>query len=595
MKKRLCAIILVFAVVFGTVPLEKINFSFFSAEAISDNSTREGATDIELDSTYNDSLLSSNDINWYKFTTVSDGCISIDFSREILGSTSNYWKVTVYAFEEKLEEISSTGFDGDHSTSTTEDIGLPAGDYYIAVEMYRYDFSDKTYTFSVNFTSSDFWEKELNNTFQTASAIQLNQGYSGSLSSSNDYDWYCFSVPADGYISIDFEREVLNNTTNYWKSTIYRISESIEEMASWSYDANHAKSTSPEIGLPTGSYYIKVERDSYYDSSKTYKMTVNYSSSDTWEKEFNSTFQTASLMKLNTSYRGSLYSSSDVDWYNFSTTDNGYVSIDFERSVMHDSTTYWKLTLYKMDESLQEMASWGYDGNHANSSTPEIGLPPGNYYFKIEQYSYYYSAETYMVNVNFKESEYWEKEFNNTFQTATEMNLNKSYNGSLYSSGDADWYKFDLNNNTAVEFNFTTDLIGDSDNHWELHLYKLTDTIDEINSWSISGVSSVTSISDVQLNAGTYYFKINKYSYYYSPLTYQLHVNDDTSKESIVGDISGNGKIDLYDAIEIAKYIIGRRVFTEEEKKIADINGDGTINLYDAIRIAECIVHNRNV
>lgn len=62
----------------------------------------------------------------------------------------------------------------------------------------------------------------------------------------------------------------------------------------------------------------------------------------------------------------------------------------------------------------------------------------------------------------------------------------------------------------------------------------------------------------------------------------------DTTTEIIVkGDISGNGKIDLYDAIEICKKIMGMRTFTEEENKISDFNGDGVVDLYDAIEIAK--------
>lgn len=58
----------------------------------------------------------------------------------------------------------------------------------------------------------------------------------------------------------------------------------------------------------------------------------------------------------------------------------------------------------------------------------------------------------------------------------------------------------------------------------------------------------------------------------------------------IQGDISGNGSIDLYDAIEIAKSIMNMRTFTEEEKIIADYNGDGTVDLYDAIEIARTLL-----
>lgn len=56
------------------------------------------------------------------------------------------------------------------------------------------------------------------------------------------------------------------------------------------------------------------------------------------------------------------------------------------------------------------------------------------------------------------------------------------------------------------------------------------------------------------------------------------------------GDISGNGETDLYDAIEIAKYVIKMTDFDEDAMKKADFNGDGVVNLYDAIEIAKTLL-----
>lgn len=58
----------------------------------------------------------------------------------------------------------------------------------------------------------------------------------------------------------------------------------------------------------------------------------------------------------------------------------------------------------------------------------------------------------------------------------------------------------------------------------------------------------------------------------------------------ICGDISGNDTVDLYDAIEVAKSIMGMRVLTDEEIAVADFNRDGTVNLYDVVEIARYIM-----
>lgn len=58
----------------------------------------------------------------------------------------------------------------------------------------------------------------------------------------------------------------------------------------------------------------------------------------------------------------------------------------------------------------------------------------------------------------------------------------------------------------------------------------------------------------------------------------------------VKGDVTGNGKLDLYDAIAICKHIMGMTKLTAEQEKVADITGDGVIDLYDAIEIARALL-----
>ena len=60
--------------------------------------------------------------------------------------------------------------------------------------------------------------------------------------------------------------------------------------------------------------------------------------------------------------------------------------------------------------------------------------------------------------------------------------------------------------------------------------------------------------------------------------------------EPIWGDTTNDDKVDLYDAIEIAKYIMDISEFDEDTKLLADINRDGVTDLYDAIEIARIIM-----
>lgn len=56
------------------------------------------------------------------------------------------------------------------------------------------------------------------------------------------------------------------------------------------------------------------------------------------------------------------------------------------------------------------------------------------------------------------------------------------------------------------------------------------------------------------------------------------------------GDVTMDGKVDLYDCIEIAKYMMGMVKFTNEQIAIGDITGDGVCDLYDAIEVAKTLM-----
>ena len=83
-------------------------------------------------------------------------------------------------------------------------------------------------------------------------------------------------------------------------------------------------------------------------------------------------------------------------------------------------------------------------------------------------------------------------------------------------------------------------------------------------------------------DAGLYEITIVGTGEYTGETTAQYRIN----ASYMTGDISGNNMIDLYDAVEICKYIMGMRDFTEEELIIADYDYSGKVDLYDVIAIA---------
>ncbi len=257
-------------------------------------------------------------------------------------------------------------------------------------------------------------ETEDNNRLEKASSLSLNENMKGSLSDEDDVDFYKFEIPDDGKVSITFKHEYAKGsfTTDeaiLWKSQIYNaegenllVSENYDEYAGKNKEEQEGRT----IGLPRGTYYLKVEKGQFDHSEKEYTLKVNYTKTDDYEIEDNDVQKRAFSIPVNKETYGSLMTASDVDWFAFEIPDDGKVSITFKHEyakgrVTTDEAILWTSQIYNAEgENL--LVSENYD-EYAGKNKEEqegrtIGLPRGTYYLKVESDSY--SGKEYMLKVN---------------------------------------------------------------------------------------------------------------------------------------------------------------------------------------------------
>jgi hypothetical protein len=55
------------------------------------------------------------------------------------------------------------------------------------------------------------------------------------------------------------------------------------------------------------------------------------------------------------------------------------------------------------------------------------------------------------------------------------------------------------------------------------------------------------------------------------------------------GDVNRSGETDVFDAIAVAQYSVGKISLDDEQLEIADVNGDGKVDVFDAIAIVNLI------
>lgn len=340
----------------------------------------DAARMINTNTTYTGNFTQSTKTFWFKFIVPNNGNLSFGFKHDYLESGSRYWQATIYT-DGNHDELAGYGFAGNKILYNQKKFGVAAGTYYLKIEDYY--FSDANFNFRINYESFGNWETELNDTYQNADSINVNNMYYGSLQRGGDVDWYKFSISQNGSVSIDFNHDYMEMDSLYWKIELYN-----EQYELLEYDriGGHTLAfNGSKCGLPAGTYYLKIYPDIYY-SDLEYGLRVNYTASDAWETEFNDNYSTADPINLNTTYYGNLQNGrNDVDWYKFTASSAGRYDISFSHDYVEveNSRLYWVVQFY--DNMFNEKGKFRYCGDKKIESN-KVELPNGGiYYIKISK------------------------------------------------------------------------------------------------------------------------------------------------------------------------------------------------------------------
>ncbi len=261
------------------------NCSFFVSAAnnreIESNDTRDTATVINVNNTVTGNFYKKYDVDYYKFTVSNQGYASIKFEHNYINSLGGYWTVTFY--DSQMKEFKSFGVVGENMITSTGNIGLPSGTYYVMISN-SYNYSDIDYQLTVFFNSSNIWETERNNTYDTYDSISLNKAIYGSFFEKYDEDYYRFITSSNGYISIVFDHKYIDSLGGYWTITLY--DSQMKSLDSFGIVGKDMTTTSSKVFLPAGTYYVRIS-NSYNYSDVDYQLTVIFSNSNNNAITFN--------------------------------------------------------------------------------------------------------------------------------------------------------------------------------------------------------------------------------------------------------------------------------------------------------------------
>jgi hypothetical protein len=528
---------------------------------VESNNTLANATAMFLDRAYSGKLGSSKDIDYYMFTLDNPGDVQVVFSHESTKyeSTSKSWYVRVLDAENnEYQSMYSTGSETEKSIN----LGLSEGTYYIRLES-AWSYLDMDYNIQVDYNQGYYYEKEFNNTRALATNLEFNSNYIGRLGSSSDVDYYKFTLDSPGNIQADFSHDstMKETTVSSWYVKILD-SENNEYRSMSSSGSDLDKKMS--IGLPQGTYYIKILSASEY-LSKDYSLQVIYYKSNYIEKEFNNTLTSANELELDSNYTGRLSSSSDIDYYKFTLNDPGNAQLKFTHESTKNETTSQSWIIRLLDCNNNEYYSVSSTGSEVEKSI-DIGLPSGTYYIKVQSGLYYIDMD-YNLQISFTDNNYYEKEFNDAKFSANEVELDRVYSGILNTLSDKDYYKFVLEEPKEIMIKFEHDLVTGNEEH-QLWTVSLSDDSNREYTAIYSRGKDTSKSFTVKLDEGTYFLKVE---------------SNDKVQINKKYEISSNISYDSSKARELVQYALEQKNFYgfniayAEVMKITDENERDTL------------------
>lgn len=360
--------------------------------AMAGNSGFEKAVSISVNTSISGALANSNDEKYYKFTLSQAGYVSVSFKHNPVDSGNALWSIRLY--DAQYQELVYRTSTGKNIIRELPKIGLEAGTYYVRIAWQPYNWSSTPYDFTVNYTATANWESEWNDNFETADSINVGTIVSGSIMEEDDNDYYKFTIPQAGYVSINFNHDLVDSEDKLWSIRLYNAQ--YEELVYRTSTGKELMSGLPKIGLEEGIYYVRIALQPYNWSSAPYNFTVNYTAANNWETEWNDNFETADLITVGTAVNGSTMEGDDKDYYRFRLNSSGALTVEFNHEKVNTTGTCWTIRIY--NSQYQEITNRVVAGNESKVTVNVGKVSAGTYYIQVTSAYYYYDGK-YSVKV----------------------------------------------------------------------------------------------------------------------------------------------------------------------------------------------------
>ncbi len=323
---------------------------------------------------------------------------------------------------------------------------------------------------------ASWYEQEPNDSLYAADKIYVDgAGVGGEISERNDVDYYKFTMPGAGFVSLSFTHDYVNNDDLTWR--VQLLDKSGATIYTHDVKGNQTYTISKHVGLAAGeTYCLSVESGDhtggYMDWSSTpYLLRVNYGKVKLYETEFNDSMSSADPAKVNTEtyYHGAEKTGGDEDYFKFSISKPGFISMTILHDYIDSSDEMYYFALLKSDGT--PIYSTSSTGRTTEMRSCRVGLPAGTYYIKVN-FGWRSPSKDYKFRINYAQSSMAETEFNDSMATANPIKTNQSINGNIMDSGDVDYYAFNMPSDGYISLSLNHAYINSDNTYWKVQLYR---------------------------------------------------------------------------------------------------------------------------
>lgn len=337
------------------------------------NNSAETANQMELNQAYSASLFEKTDEDWFVFTVDTPGRIRLDLSTE--KNTTKHSQYTAKLIEPSEGRVlSQYEFPNLQDDTEPGNLYLDVGNYYIQV----YKGSGWTaaeYQIEVDYSEVPDAEREMNNTIENATNIQLNRKIAASFSSEEDVDYYSFDIEEDVIIQPKLSFRTLETSHKAYVLTLYGNN---RELYSANINGKESDKILVPFLLPKGTYYLKIENPNF--NNQDYILYLTVQTVEKAEMEPNDELANATMLDMEKTCTGVISKEDDIDYYKISFAEQATVSLDFQFTPVTGTNRVFSIQLEQDGKKLWSENIAGASGG----ITQKLQIPAGDYYLRVK-------------------------------------------------------------------------------------------------------------------------------------------------------------------------------------------------------------------